>query len=72
MNQQADRNRKEVEEYRVGDKVLIRTKDFSRELNKMLGIKTKLLTAYHLETNRQIERINQELEQYLRMYIDHR
>ena len=44
----------------------------TRELNKMLGIKTKLLTAYHLETNRQIERINQELEQYLRMYIDHR
>ena len=44
----------------------------TRELNKMLGIKTKLSTAYHLETNRQIERINQELEQYLRMYIDHR
>ncbi len=34
MKKQADRNRKEVEEYRVGDKVLISTKDFSRELMK--------------------------------------
>ena len=46
--------------------------ELTRELNKMLGIETKLLTAYHLETDGQIERINQELEQYLRMYIDHR
>ena len=29
-----------------------------RELNKMLGIETKLSTAYHLETDRQIERTN--------------
>ena len=34
MKRQADRNRKEVEEYRVGDKVLISTKDFSAELMK--------------------------------------
>jgi len=33
-----------------------------RELNKMLGIETKLSMAYHLETDRQTERINQELE----------
>jgi len=33
-----------------------------RELNKMLGIETKLSMAYHLETNRQTERTNQELE----------
>jgi len=44
----------------------------TRELNKMLGIETKLLTAYHPETDRQTERINQELEQYLRMYVNHR
>ena len=34
MKRQADRNRKEIEEYRVGDKVLISTKDFSAELMK--------------------------------------
>jgi len=34
MKKQADRNRKEAEEYRVRDKVLISTKDFSMELMK--------------------------------------
>jgi len=43
-----------------------------RELNKMLGIETKLSTAYHLQTDGQTERTNQELEQYLRMYVDYR
>ena len=33
-----------------------------RELNRMLGIKSKLLTAFHPQTDRQIERMNQELE----------
>ena len=44
----------------------------TKELNKMLGIETKLSTAYYLETNRQTERTNQKLEQYLRMYVNHR
>ena len=43
-----------------------------RKLNEMLGIKTKLLVAFHPQTDGQTERINQELEQYLRMFIDHR
>ena len=34
MKRQVDRNRKEAEEYRVGDKVLISTKDFLMELMK--------------------------------------
>ena len=34
MKRQADRNRKEAEEYRVGDKILISMKDFSVELMK--------------------------------------
>jgi len=43
-----------------------------KELNNLLGIQTKLSTAYHLQTNGQMERVNQELEQYLRVFIDHR
>jgi len=43
-----------------------------RELNKMLEIKSKMLTVFHSQTDRQIERVNQELEQYLRMFIDYR
>ena len=43
-----------------------------RELNNLLGIQTKLSTAYHSQTDGQTERINQELEQHLRVFIDHR
>jgi len=42
-----------------------------RELNTMLGIKSKLSTAFHPQTNGQTERMNQELEQYLRIFVDH-
>ena len=42
-----------------------------RELNKMLGIKTKLSTVFHPQTDGQTERMNQKLEQYLHMFIDH-
>ena len=54
------------------DRGLQFTVGLTRELNKMLGIETKLSMAYHLETNRQTERTNQKLEQYLRMYVNHR
>jgi len=43
-----------------------------RELNGMLGIESKLLTAFYPQTDGQTERVNQELEQYLRMFINHR
>jgi len=43
-----------------------------KKLNNLLGIQTKLSTAYHSQTDGQMERINQELEQYLRVFIDHR
>jgi len=46
--------------------------EMMRELNNLLGIQMKLSMAYYSQTDGQIERINQELEQYLRVFIDHR
>ena len=43
-----------------------------KELNSLLRIQTKLSTAYHPQMDGQTERVNQELEQYLRVFIDHR
>jgi len=38
----------------------------------MLGIQTKLSTAFYPQTDRQTEHMNQELEQYLQFFVDHR
>ena len=46
--------------------------ELTKELNQMLGIKTKLSTVFHPQTDGQTERMNQELEQYLRFFIEHR
>ena len=43
-----------------------------QKLNKILGIESKMLTALHSQTDKQTERINQELEQYLRVFINYR
>jgi len=42
-----------------------------KELNGMLGIETKLSRAFHPQTDGQTECANQELEQYLRMFVDY-
>ena len=38
----------------------------------MLGIRTKLSTAFHPQIDRQTEYMNQELEQYLQFFVDYR
>jgi len=43
-----------------------------KELNNLLGIQTKLSMAYYPQTDGQMEKVNQELEQYLRVFINHR
>ena len=39
--------------------------ELTKELNRMLDIQMKLLTAFHPQTDRQTEHMNQKLEQYL-------
>lgn len=44
---------------------------FMRELYKNLGIEPSFSTAYHPQTDGQTERVNQSLEQFLRLYTSH-
>ena len=44
----------------------------TKKLNSMLGIETKLSTSFYLQTDKQMEYMNQELEQYLQFFIDYR
>jgi len=56
----------------VSDRGLQFAAELTKKLNRMLGIKTKLSTAFHPQTDGQTERMNQELEQYLWFFIEHR
>jgi len=44
----------------------------TKELNRMLGIETKLLILFHPQTDGQMEKMNQKLEQYLWFFVNHR
>ena len=46
--------------------------ELTKELNKILGIETRLSIVFHPQTDGQTEQMNQELEQYLRFFIEHR
>jgi len=45
---------------------------FTRELYQLLGIKLASSTAWHPQTDGQTERINQELDQYLWLFVNKR
>ena len=47
------------------------TSNFMRDLTRLLGIRPNLSTAYHPQTDSQTERINQEIEQYLRLFVNY-
>ena len=55
----------------VSDRGLQFVAELTKELNRMLGIKTKLSTAFYPQMDGQMERMNQELEQYLWFFIEH-
>jgi len=43
---------------------------FTRELYHLLGIKLASFTAWHPQTDRQTEHVNQELDQYLQLFVN--
>jgi len=45
---------------------------FMKDLHKLIKVEINLSTAFHPQTDGQTERINQEVEQYLRLFINHR
>jgi len=45
---------------------------FTRELYQLLGIKLASSIAWHPQTDGQTERVNQELDQYLRLFVNER
>ena len=46
--------------------------NFMRGLSEILGIKVTASTAYHPQTDGQTEHVNQEVEQFLHLFIDQR
>src|SRR3981189_134842 len=46
--------------------------DFTCKLYRLIGIKLATSTAYHPQTDGQTERVNQELEQFLRLFVNQR
>ena len=46
--------------------------ELTKELNRILGIKTKLSTAFHPQMDGQTKCMNQKLEQYFWFFVDYR
>ena len=55
----------------ISDQDKLLTLKFWNTWTKQLGIDTRMSTAYHPQTDRQTERTNQTMEQYLRHYVNH-
>ena len=70
IKRQVDRSRKEAEEYRVGDKVLISTKDFSTKLRKRATKKLteKFIGPYVVKKIVSENAVELELPAVLRIY----
>jgi len=55
----------------ISDRGVQYSAELFQEWCEILGIESTMLTAYHPQTDGQIERVNQALEQYLRCYVDY-
>ena len=53
----------------VSDRGSVFASNFLGELYKLLGIKRKMSTAFHPQTDGQMEPLNHEINQYLRTYV---
>ena len=71
MKRQADRNRKKTEEYKIKDKVLINTKDFSMELMKraMKKLTEKFIGPYVVRKIVSENAVELELPVSLRIHL---
>ena len=71
MKKQADRSRKEAEKYKMGDKILISTKDFSIELRKraMKKLMEKFIKPYVVKKIMSENAVELELPVVLRIYL---
>ena len=56
----------------VSDHGSVFASNFLGELYKLLGIKRKIFTVFHPQTDGQTEQLNCEINQYLRTYISDR
>ena len=59
-----------IPEVIITDRDAIFTSKYWQTIFSSLRTKLKMSTAYYPETDRQIERINQVVQNYLRIYID--
>jgi len=60
-----------IPESLVSDRGSIFTSHFWSSLSSMMNTKQKLSTAFHPQTDGQTERMNQIIEQYLRIYCNY-
>jgi transposase InsO family protein len=56
----------------ISDRGLQFITEFTRELWRLIGIEPATSTAYHPQTGGQTERVNQELEQFVRIFTSYK
>ncbi len=55
----------------ISDQGTVFVSKFMKDLYDLLQIKANASTAFHPQTDGQTERVNQEVEKYLRIFINH-